>query len=76
MEERDPFGFLATAWLLNKIRIGADCTIGRGVETHNYRTTRERGVPVGSWSRTYRLFVMKHGGVDPDEVDHGGVPIL
>jgi hypothetical protein len=24
----------------------------------------------------YRFSVMKHGGVDPDEVEHGYVPIL
>lgn len=26
--------------------------------------------------RAYRLGVTKHDGVDPDEVKHGGVPIL
>ena len=29
-----------------------------------------------SWTGTYGFCVMKHGGVDPDEVEQGGVPIL
>ena len=28
------------------------------------------------WAGTYRSYVMEHGGVDPDDVYHGGVPIL
>jgi len=31
---------------------------------------------MASQAEAYRFFVMKHGGVDPDEVQYGGVPIL
>ena len=48
----------------------------KGMETHNCRTSREDGIRMGSWTATYGFFVMKQGGVDPDEVQHGGVPIL
>jgi len=43
--------------------------------THNYRP-RENGVAVASWTETYRLCVIIHSGVGPDEVHHGGIPIL
>jgi len=46
------------------------------VETHNYRRSREHGVAVTSWIGTYGLCVIKQGGVYPDDVQHGGVPIL
>ena len=31
---------------------------------------------MASWAGTYGFCVMKHGDVDPDDVYHGGVPIL
>ena len=49
---------------------------GKGVETYNCRTPREHGIAMASWKGTYRFSVMKHCGVDPNEVQHGGVPIL
>jgi len=48
----------------------------KGVEMYNCRTSCEHGVTMASWTRAYRFYVMKHGGVDPDEVQQGGVPIL
>ena len=48
----------------------------KGAETHNYGSLRERGIAMPSWAGTYRFYVMKHSGVDPDDVQHGGVPIL
>ena len=48
----------------------------KGVETYNCRTSCEHGIAMASWTGAYRFYVMKHGGVDPDEVEQGGVPIL
>ena len=49
---------------------------GKGVGTHNCRTSREHGIAMVSWTGTYRFSVMKHCGAEPDEVQHRGVPIL
>jgi len=49
---------------------------GKRVGTHNCRTPREYGVAMASWTGTYRFVVMKHCCADPDEVQHGDVPIL
>ena len=43
------------------------------------RTTTGRPVRMvrgGTVNRTYRFYVMKHGSVDPDEVQHGRVSVL
>lgn len=72
MEDRNPFRGLATIELFDGVRIGS----GRGVGTHNYRTPREHGIGMAPWTETYGFSVMKHRGVDPDEVQQGGVPIL
>jgi len=53
---------------------GVQC--GKGMGTHNCRTPREHGIVTASCTVTYRFSVMKHCGVDPDEVQHRGVPIL
>jgi len=34
------------------------------------------GIAVVLWVGTYGFHIMKHGDVGPDEVQHGGVPIL
>ena len=49
---------------------------GRGVETHNCRSSRECAVAMASRTGTYRFFVMKCGDVEPDDVQRRGVPIL
>jgi hypothetical protein len=72
----DPYSVLAAVESLNGVRISSRNTRGKGVETHNCRTSREYGIAMASYTGTYRLVVMKHGVVDPDEVQHGGVPIL
>jgi len=72
MKDRHPFSGLATIELLYGVRIGS----GRGVGTHNCRISREYGIPVPLWTETYRFLVMKHRGVEPDEIKHRGVPIL
>jgi hypothetical protein len=76
MKGRHPFSDLAAVGLLNGARISSRNTRGKGVETHNCRTSREHGIAMASYTGTYGFFVMKHGGVDPDDVQHGGVPIL
>ena len=45
-----------------------------GVETHNYRGTREHGGSVGSWAGTYRK--AKREEVYPDDEHDGGIPVL
>ena len=35
-----------------------------------------RMVRGGIVNGTHRFYVMEHGGVDPDEVQHGRVPVL
>jgi len=72
MKGRHPFSGLATIELLDGVRIGSR----RGVETHNYRISREHGIAVSLWTGTYRFLVMKYCGVEPDEIKHRGVPIL
>ena len=47
-----------------------------GAETHSYRRSHERDIVVVSWTGTYRLGIMKQDSIDPDNVDHGCVPIL
>jgi hypothetical protein len=76
MKDRHPFSGLAAVELLNGVRIDSRDIRGKGVETHNCRTSREHDIMRQSWTGTYRFLVMKHGDVDPDEVQHGGVPIL
>jgi len=38
--------------------------------------TREHGIVAPVGAVTYRFRVVEHGGVAPDEVQHGGVPVL
>ena len=38
--------------------------------------SREHGVGVFTWTETYRFCVIMRGGGGPDEVQHGGIPIL
>jgi hypothetical protein len=45
-----------------------------GVETHNYRRSREHGCSVGPWAGTYRM--AKREEVDPDDEHDGGIPVL
>jgi len=72
MKDRHPFSGLAAIELLNGVRIGS----GRGAETHNCRTSRERGMVMASWIGSYGFPIMKHCGVEPDEVKQGSIPIL
>lgn len=49
---------------------------GKEMKTHNYRTPHERRIVMTLWTGTHGLCIMKHGDVDPDEVQHGGIPVL
>lgn len=72
MKDRHPFGILTAVESLYKVRIS-------GGDTRWKRTTTGRlvsMVSVASQTRTYRFFVVKHGDVDPYEVQYGGIPIL
>ena len=57
-------------------RSSAGIQRGKGVGTYNCRTPREHSVAIILWTGTYGFTVMKHCGVDPDEVQYRGVPIL
>ena len=72
MKDRYPFSRLAT----DNIGSSGEMRIGGGVATHNYGRRREYKAAVMSRTGTYRLAVTKHDHVDPDEVQHGSIPIL
>jgi len=48
----------------------------KGAETHSSSRSREHGIVVTLRIWTYRFCVIEHDDVDPDEVQHRGVPIL
>ena len=76
MKDRHPFSDLTTVKLLNGVIIDNGDAEWKGVQTHNYETSCEHGITMASWTGAYRSYVMKHGGVHPDDVYHGGVPVL
>ena len=46
------------------------------METHSCIRSYERGIAAVSWAGTYRLGIVEQDNVNPDKVDHRGIPIL